>query len=145
MESHSEKAERDLIKPNCVSTAILSRERGAKVSCSLPLQQPRDFHLKVTLINTVHKSHPSPHPAVAIIGPVPGHIRPVNKCVHVCVCVCVCLCVCVHMHACVSAGWHPGGCLCPSSGASASRHEPFVSGSLHAYTVKINGIKLRFK
>ena len=113
MESHSEKAERDLIKPNCVSTAILSRERGAKVSCSLPLQQPRDFHLKVTLINTVHKSHPSPHPAVAIIGPVPGHIRPVNKCVHVCVCVCVyvCVCVCTCTRVSVQDGIQVGVCV----------------------------------
>lgn len=34
--THSLKAEQDIIKPNCVSLAISSSERDAKVSCSLP-------------------------------------------------------------------------------------------------------------
>lgn len=97
--------------------------------------QPTDHHPKVTLTNTAQKSHPPPQPDVALIGALPGHIRPVNACVHACVC------MCVFVSACVC----PCGCLCLSEDASAAGRVPFASGILCAYTVKTKGIRLRFR
>lgn len=91
MEHIQGRQSRGPIQPNWVTIALLSREEVLRSRVPFPSMWPTDAYPKVTLINTAPKSHPLPHSAVALIGPVPRHIRAVNVCALVCVEGCKCM------------------------------------------------------